>query len=96
MVIIRPTDEFIADFRAKHGLENASNVEVENHADMRGAIEKEIQTMCADFRGYERPQAFAVTLEEFSIQSGLLTPALKIKRREIEKRFADVIASLYS
>lgn len=96
VVIIRPTDEFIADFRAKHGLENASNAEVENHADMRGAIEKEIQTMCADFRGYERPQAFAVTLEEFSIQSGLLTPALKIKRREIEKRFADVIASLYS
>ena len=95
VVLIRPSDECIQKFRAENHLENATREELEENPKLRELISEEIQMMTADFRGYEKPQKFAITLEDFTIQSGLMTPALKIKRREVEKRFADVLAKLY-
>jgi long-chain acyl-CoA synthetase len=45
---------------------------------------------------FERLKAFAVIVDDFSVASGELTPTLKIKRRVIEQRYADRIASIYS
>jgi long-chain acyl-CoA synthetase len=36
-----------------------------------------------------------LALEPWSVENGLLTPTLKLKRPEMEKRFADKIAELY-
>ena len=95
VVLIRPSDDCIQKFRAENHLENATREELEENPKLRELISEEIQMMTADFRGYEKPQKFAITLEDFTIQSGLMTPALKIKRREVEKRFADVLSKLY-
>ena len=95
IVLIRPSDEYIEQFKKENHLENATQSEIENHPKLRESIAEMLKTACAEFRGYERPQKFAITLEPFTIQGGLLTPALKIKRREVEKRFGDLIDSLY-
>lgn len=49
----------------------------------------------AAFRGFERPLAFVLTLEDFTIESGLLTPTLKLKRREVVARYKDRLDALY-
>ena len=95
VVLIRPSDECINKFKADNKLEDATREQLEENPKLRELISNEIRAMTEDFRGYEKPQKFAVTLEEFSIQSGLMTPALKIKRREVEKKFADTLAKLY-
>ena len=95
IALILPSPEFVEKFRKENHLEKCSNDELASNEAFRKAISKDLQTACADFRGYEKPQKFAVILDEFTIQNGLLSPALKIRRREIEKRYADVIADLY-
>ena len=45
---------------------------------------------------YERLKAFAIIVEDFSVQSGELTPTFKVKRRVIEDRYAALITRLYS
>lgn len=95
IVLIRPADEFIAKFKEDNKLNHASQAVLESNAKLRELIYNELQTICADFRGYEKPQKFTIVLDDFTIENGLITPALKIKRREIEKRFADKIAALY-
>lgn len=40
---------------------------------------------------HERLQALLVTVEDWTIENGLLTPTLKIKRHEIEQRFAALL-----
>ena len=40
-------------------------------------------------------KTFAILSEDFTVDNGLLTPSLKMKRKEIIKRFGDVIEKLY-
>ena len=49
-----------------------------------------------DFKSFEHPENFALLAEEWSIDNGLLTPTLKLKREVVEKQFKSQIESLYS
>ncbi len=49
-----------------------------------------------DFPGYARICHIARLAEPWTVENGLLTPTLKLKRREIEKRFAREIETMYA
>ena len=94
VVLVRPSDDFVDQFIAQNkGAVDRSNLE--RDASFNAAVFEEIQKMGKDFRGYERPQKIAITLDEFSIDNGLLTPALKLKRYAIEKKYKERINALY-
>jgi len=45
--------------------------------------------------GYETPRKILILPEPFSPENGILTPTLKLKRREVHKHFGAMIESLY-
>ncbi len=47
------------------------------------------------FEGYEIPRKLAFVNEEWTIENGLLTQTLKLKRRLIQEKYKDLIAKLY-
>ena len=49
-----------------------------------------------DLSQFERIKKIALLPAEFSIQSGELTPTLKVKRKVIEERWRDQIEALYA
>jgi long-chain acyl-CoA synthetase len=49
-----------------------------------------------DFPGYARICHIARLEEPWSVENGMLTPTLKLKRNEIEKRFASEIEAMYA
>jgi long-chain acyl-CoA synthetase len=59
-------------------------------------VEGELFAMLSDFAPYERPKKVALLEEEFTLENGLLTPTLKVKRRAVRERLADVIDGLYA
>lgn len=63
---------------------------------VRGLIEKELEEFARDFKGYERPRAFALIPEEFTVDNGMLTPKMSVKRRVVLEKYGDVIARLHS
>ncbi|MFA5624484.1 MAG: long-chain fatty acid--CoA ligase [Bradymonadales bacterium] len=95
VVIVQPNAEFVSKFKAENALNDASQEEIENNSKLRDIVSAEIQSATKDFRGYERPQKFAITLDDFSIQNNMFSPTLKIKRHVAEKVYAEVIESLY-
>lgn len=61
----------------------------------RATALKRIKATLHGFPKYARVRAVHMTLEPWTVENGLLTPTLKLKRPEMEKRFADQIAELY-
>lgn len=47
------------------------------------------------FKGYEKPQAFVLTLEDFTTDNGLLTPTLKLKRNKVLEKYGAQLDALY-
>jgi long-chain acyl-CoA synthetase len=63
-------------------------------------LQQHIENLCrqslARFPDYAQVRRFWLTLEPWTIDNGLLTPTLKLKRLAIEKRFATHILDLYT
>ena len=47
------------------------------------------------FASYELPKRILLLSEGFTIENGMLTPTLKLKRREVLKKYSDMIDALY-
>jgi long-chain acyl-CoA synthetase len=56
----------------------------------------EIQKTCQDLAAYEIPKKMLLLPEAFTPENGILTPTLKLKRREVHKRFGNRIEALYA
>ena len=96
VAVIQPTEDFLKKFKADNNLESATNEALEQNEKLHAEMEAELNKVCESFRGYEKPRKFFITLDEFTIQAGLMTPALKIKRREVEKKYSARIEALYN
>ena len=57
---------------------------------------KEIKKHLKDFPGYAKIRRVILTLEPWTVDNGLLTPTLKVKRARVMEAFADEIAALYA
>ncbi len=59
-------------------------------------FQKEIEHYGEKFKGFEAIKDFALIGEDFTAQNGMLTPSMKVKRREVMKKWGDKIEALYA
>ncbi|HET8634706.1 MAG TPA: long-chain fatty acid--CoA ligase [Gemmatimonadales bacterium] len=64
--------------------------------EVQARMEREINRVLGDRAHFELPKKLLLLPEDFSIESGDLTPTLKVRRRVVEKRFAEAIDALYA
>ena len=58
-------------------------------------MEKEVAKHFIGLASFETPKKVALLENDFSVERGELTPTLKVKRRVVEKNYADMINKLY-
>ena len=56
---------------------------------------KHIKLRLKDFPGYAKIRRLVLTLQPWTIDNGLLTPTLKVKRARVLDHFADEVGTLY-
>ena len=58
-------------------------------------MRKEVANLTKSLADYERIKKVAILPKEFTVDSGELTPTLKVRRRIVEDKYKDLINSLY-
>ncbi|MCB9601423.1 MAG: long-chain fatty acid--CoA ligase [Sandaracinus sp.] len=62
---------------------------------IRALLDKRIERVNAELASYESIKKIAVMDEPLSVEGGLLTPTLKVKRKAVYERYGKVFAGLY-
>ena len=70
--------------------------ELSKHPTAVKIVQRDVAGLTSSLADYERIRRVALLPTEFSIDSGELTPTLKVKRRVIDERYSDLIEQLYS
>ena len=63
---------------------------------VRTLFQEIVDEVNADLAQYEKIKRFDCLPDDFSIDSGELTPTMKVKRRVVEKNYSEVIDALYA
>lgn len=79
----------------EHKLDADDPLSLETRA-ARQAVLRRVKAAAAGFPNYAVPRQVRLFLEPWSIENGLMTPTLKLKRGPMRIRFADAIESLYA
>jgi len=69
--------------------------ELRTHPRMREEVEKAVQQVNADQASYATIKKFSILAQDFTVESGELTPSLKVKRKAVEERYGGALDSLY-
>jgi long-chain acyl-CoA synthetase len=59
-------------------------------------FEDEVKESMKNFAKFETVKKFKLIPDEWSVDSGELTPTLKVKRKVVEVKYADVIDKMYA
>ena len=65
------------------------------NSELRNAVLRRIKAATANFPNYGIPRNVRILREPWTIDNGMLTPTLKLKRRVINAKYAAEIESLY-
>ena len=92
IALVALDEENIGAWAAQQSVDVAQLAENDRVAEL---IKAEIESRLAGAKGYERVRKVAILPEDFTLENGMLTPTLKLKRRVVIDRYADLLNDLY-
>jgi long-chain acyl-CoA synthetase len=87
--------EAVTEWATDHGLGDAPFAELVENSDLRAVIQSAVDDANRSVSRAESIREFALLPESLTIDSGELTPTLKVRRAVVETRYANVIERLY-
>ena len=96
ILLIVPAIGPLEQWASQNGIEWLSFEELVSNQAVIAHVEHEILGTLSGLSSYETPKKIALLSEELSIENGMLTPTLKVKRSLVEERFEGVIEQLYT
>ncbi|MBU1937949.1 AMP-binding protein, partial [bacterium] len=94
--LIVPQRDAIETWAQKRGIAFEGYSSLMQHEEIRKLITQEIEQATEDCATCEKIKAFQLISEEFSVENGLLTPTLKVRRKAIAEKYRDLIDSMYT
>ncbi len=95
-LLVVPDFENLSTWAKEQGIDTADRQRLVEDPRVRELLERETLGRLGSLARYEMPKKITVVAEDFTIESGFLTPTLKVKRRVVEDRYRDQIEALYA
>ena len=91
--IIQPNFDFIDNWMKE---KNIVSNDLSKNPDLINAIQKDIDVYNEKFGQWEKIKTFKLTPEAWTIENGLLTPTMKLKRKAIQLKYQHLIDRIYN
>jgi len=93
--IIVPNFNELATYAMNQGIPFTSNEDIIEQPLILSFYTEKIKELMKDYARVEQIRKFVLLPHEFSIETGELTPTLKLKRKVINEKYSQVIANMY-
>jgi long-chain acyl-CoA synthetase len=94
--LLSPNFVALEDWAKHHGVETKSRAELVADSRVIALYSEIVRGVNGGLANFETLKRFRVVAEEWTQESGELTPSMKLKRRVLTERYAAVIAALYA
>lgn len=85
----------LAKWAARHNMADRDYAEVTQSPELRKTMERFMNAANAKLERWETVKRFAILPSELSVDDGGVTPNMKIRRKVVTDRYADIVESLY-
>lgn len=96
IAVIVPDFVSVREWAEKTGVPAGTNSELIANDLVRELIKVEIDKFSSDWKSFERPRNFLLLPEEWTVENDMLTPSLKLKRRNVMRVAGDAIQQVYT
>lgn len=93
--LIVPSRLTLLEFCRSRGLDTGNLHQLLKHPDVLELYRREIEEALSNFPSHEQVRAFRLIPEPFTVENGLLTPSLKIRRPIVEETYKYEIQEMY-
>ncbi|MFN2571410.1 MAG: long-chain fatty acid--CoA ligase, partial [Gemmatimonadales bacterium] len=96
IVIVVPNFDNLERWAHERNLTYATRAELIEMPDVQAKVEREVMSTLRDLAKFETPKKVVLLENDFTIESGELTPTLKVKRRVVEQHYKRRIDAAYA
>lgn len=94
--LIQPNFQFCREWAKLHDINlGESNADIASNPKIIERIEAEIDQLNEKFGNWEKIKRFELTPEVWSVDSGHLTPTMKLKRKIVREKYDDLYRKIY-
>ena len=96
VMLVVPDFDQLQTWAQERGLSFTDTRSLIDLAETQAKMDREVMGQLRDLAKFEMPKRVVLLERDFTIESGELTPTLKVKRRVVEQRYRDAIERVYS
>ncbi len=96
ILLVVPDFGVLGSWAKEAGISFSDDASLVANREAAAKVESEIKKSLRGLAQFEVPKKMLMVSKDFTIESGELTPTLKIKRKVIEERYRDQIEALYA
>jgi long-chain acyl-CoA synthetase len=93
--LVQPAFDVIREWAKRHGFAVGTNAEIAADARVRERIGKAIELINQRYGQWEQVKKFELTSDVWSVAGGEMTPTLKLRRKPILAKYADLYEKIY-
>ena len=93
--VIQPSFEFLRDYCKRKNISFTDNKSIVENPIIIKRVQKEVDHYNESFAKYEQVKRFILVPDLWAIDSGEMTPTMKIKRAVVKAKYLDQIEALY-
>ncbi|MEP7326551.1 MAG: long-chain fatty acid--CoA ligase [Gemmatimonadota bacterium] len=96
IMLLVPNMDNLREWARRHAVVSVDDNSLLANPEVVSKMEREMVKNMRDLARFEMPKKVLLIPRDFTIESGELTPTMKVKRRVVEKNYKDQIEKLYA